>query len=109
MLFLFGHSHQRRAGGPVRLQRTPLLSLDKRWDSGRAGLPPSVVPIGQPASDESFEVAYNSSSFSRSAMAASSCGERLAHYSGGNGWDQAIDSGLVRSGMTANFFLCSQW
>src|SRR5690606_6125211 len=99
MLFLFGHSHQRRAGGSVRLQRMPLQSLD----SGRAGLPPSVAPIGQPASDESFEVAANSSSFSRSAMALFRSGEHLVPCSGCKACDQAMDSGVGMSGMTANY------
>src|SRR5690554_2183182 len=82
------------------LQAPPLLVGITHYAEAETS---SVAPIGQPASDESFEVAANSSSFSRAAMAFSSSGERLAHCSGGKDWDQAMDSGLVRSGMTANF------
>ena len=73
-------------------------------DSDEVSLVPAIaggMPVVGHAADDA------ASSASRSAMARSSSGERLAHCSGGRGFDHSTASGAVRSGILASFRVSS--
>src|SRR5690606_39419496 len=71
----------------------PIFILPERAGTGRTGI--RKIAHAAPRSDIS--------SASRSRMALSSSGERLAHCSGGKGLDHSMTSGAVKSGGGLSF------